>query len=284
MCEVQIKKEEINSILCYNFIYRGDRLMNEKIIKVFPESGQKKVLLVNNEKYGGLCIKKVQKDISFISRLKKEVNIQKELNCIYFPKVYYAEINESKCLIYEEYIEGDDLTKFIGKKSKFYNNETECLKILKELVIALSYVWDKNIVHRDIKPANIIIRSSNLKPVILDLGIAKNLNSKSVTQGAMWGTPGYSSPEQSFNKRDLFGKKSDMFSLGVVIYELFYSERPFRDVYDAAMVPCNFNKNNLQPSEEFKKIITKLLEKMPYNRYKNADTIIQEINKVIGGE
>lgn len=149
--------------------------MNEKIIKVFPESGQKKVLLVNNEKYGGLCIKKVQKDISFISRLKKEVNIQKELNCIYFPKVYYAEINESKCLIYEEYIEGDDLTKFIGKKSKLYNNETECLKILKELVIALSYVWDKNIVHRDIKPANIIIRSSNLKPVILDLGIAKNL-------------------------------------------------------------------------------------------------------------
>lgn len=258
--------------------------MNEEIIKTFPESGQKIVSLVKNVNYGGLCIKKVQKDVSFIARIKKEINIQKELNCIYFPKIYYTKIDESECLIYEEYIEGDDLTKYVGKNSKFYNNEKECLKILKELVIGLSYVWNQNIVHRDIKPANIIIRNSNLKPVILDLGIAKNLDSNSVTQGGMWGTPGYSSPEQSFNKRDLFGKKSDMFSLGVVIYELFYSERPFKDAYEAAMLQCDFYKNNLQPSENFKKIISKLLEKMPYNRYKNADAIIQEINQIIGGE
>ena len=187
-------------------------------------------------------------------------------------------------MIYEEYIDGNDLTKYIGKHSKFYNNETECLKILKELVIGLSFVWNQNVVHRDIKPANIIIRNSNQKPVILDLGIAKNLNSDSVTQGGMWGTPGYSSPEQSFNKRNLFGKKSDMFSLGVVIYELFYSERPFKDAYEAAMLPCDFFKNNLQPSESFQKILTKLLEKMPYNRYKNADLIIQDINQIIGGD
>ena len=59
----------------------------------------------------------------------------------------------------------------------------------------MSYVWNKNVVHGDIKPANIIIRNSTQKPVILDLGIAKNLDSKSVTQGGMWGIPGYSSPK-----------------------------------------------------------------------------------------
>ena len=123
--------------------------MNEEIIKTFPESGQKIVSLVKNENYGGLCIKKVQKDISFIARIKKEINIQKELNCIYFPKIYYAKIDESECLIYEEYIEGDNLTKYVGKNSKFYNNENECLKMLKELVIGLSFVWKKNVVHRD---------------------------------------------------------------------------------------------------------------------------------------
>lgn len=100
----------------------------------------------------------------------------------------------------------------------------------------------------------------------------------------MWGTPGYSSPEQSFNKRDLFGKKSDMFSLGVVIYELFYLERPFKDAYEAAVIPCDFYRNNLQPSEKFQKIIVKLLEKMPYNRYKNSYTIIQDIDQIVGGE
>lgn len=257
--------------------------MNEKIIKIFPESGQKIVSLVDNENYGGICIKKVQKDVSYIARIKKEINIQKTLNCIYFPKIYYAKIDENECLIYEEYIEGDDLTKCIGKNSKFYNNEIECLNMLKELVIGLSHVWDKNVVHRDIKPANIIIRNSNLKPVILDLGIAKDLDSNSITQGGMWGTPGYSSPEQSFNKRDLFGKKSDMFSLGVVIYELFYSERPFKDAYETARLNCDFYKNNLQPSKNFQKIISKLLEKMPYNRYKNAKAIIKDINYVIGG-
>lgn len=67
--------------------------------------------------------------------------------------------------------------------------------MLKEIVIGLSYVWNKNVVHRDIKPVNIIIRNSTQKPVILDLGIAKNLDSKSVTQCGMWGTPGYSSPK-----------------------------------------------------------------------------------------
>lgn len=60
--------------------------MNEKIIKIFPESGQKIVSLVDNENYGGICIKKVQKDVSYIARIKKEINIQKTLNCIYFPK------------------------------------------------------------------------------------------------------------------------------------------------------------------------------------------------------
>lgn len=258
--------------------------MSEEIIKTFPESGQKKVSLVKNKAYGGLCIKKVQKDIAHIARIKKEIDIQKKLDCEYFPKIYYAKIDESGCLIYEEYIEGEDLTKYVDKKSKFYNNENECLSILRDLVIGLSFVWDQNVVHRDIKPANIIIRKSNLKPVILDLGIAKDLDSSSITVGGMWGTPGYSSPEQSFNKRDLFGKKSDMFSLGVVIYELFYSERPFKDAYEAAILPCDFCKNNLQPSEGFQKILTKLLEKMPYNRYRNANAIIQEIDQIIGGE
>lgn len=258
--------------------------MNEEVIKVFPESGQKVVSLVKNKKYGGLCIKKIQKEVSFIARIKKEINIQKQLDCIYFPKIYDSKIDENECLIYEEFIDGNDLTEYIGKDSEYYNNESKCLGLLKELVIGLSFVWSQNIVHRDIKPANIIIRISNDKPVILDLGIAKDLDSKSVTQGGMWGTPGYSSPEQSFNKRDLFGKKSDMFSLGVVIYELYYSERPFKDAYEAAMLPCDFYKNNLQPSEEFKKIISKLLEKMPYNRYKNAEYIIKDIDKFIGGE
>lgn len=257
--------------------------MNDEVITTFPNSGQKIVSLVNNQKFGK-CIKKVQKNIDFISRINKEINIQKQLNCIYYPKIYYSDITEKNCLVYEEYIEGNDLSDYIGKDGKYYNNEIECINLLKELVTGLEYVWSKDIVHRDIKPANIRIRKINSKPVILDLGIAKNLNSNTITEGPMWGTRGYSSPEQRFNQRDLLGKRSDMFSLGIVIYELFFGEIPFKTDYELAYNSCDFNKNGLKPSEEFKNIISKMLEKQPFKRYKNSTSILKDINIYLGGE
>lgn len=259
----------------------GDAMIDE-LIKEFPNSGQKIVSLVKSTKFG-VCIKKIQKNVDYISRINKEINIQKQLNCIYYPKVYYSEITEDSCLIYEEFIDGNDLTDYVGIEGIYYDNEVECIKLLKELIIGLDFVWQKNVVHRDIKPANIIIRKSNNKPVILDLGIAKNLDSNTVTTGGMWGTRGYSSPEQRFNNRDLFGKRSDMFSLGIVIYELFYGEIPFKNDYELAFNSCDFNKNNLEPSEEFKSIISKMLEKQPFKRYKNALSILNDINKYLGG-
>lgn len=81
----------------------GEETLEEEIIKLFPESGQKKVFLVKNKKYG-VCIKKIQKDVSFVAKMKKEIDIQSKLDCIYFPKIYNAKINENECLIYEEYI------------------------------------------------------------------------------------------------------------------------------------------------------------------------------------
>ena len=256
--------------------------MKDELIKEFPSSGQKIVSLVNNSEYG-ICIKKIQKNVEFISRINKEINIKKDLNCEYYPKVYYTDINEQNCLIYEEYIEGEDLVEYIGINKQFYNNEFECIKFLRELVIGLEYIWNKNVVHRDIKPANIRIRQSSNKPVILDLGIAKNLNSSTVTEGGMWGTKGYSSPEQRFNNRDLFDKRSDMFSLGIVIYELFFGEIPFKNDYELAFNSCDFKKNDLQPSDNFKNIISKLLEKQPFKRYKNSAAILKDIDNYLGG-
>lgn len=256
--------------------------MNDELIKEFPGSGQKIVSLVNNSKFGK-CIKKVQKNVDYISRIKKEINIQKDLDCEYYPKVYFTDITEQNCLIYEEFIEGEDLTEYLGKDKIFFNNEVKCIELLKELVLGLEYIWNKNVVHRDIKPANVRIRQSSNKPVILDLGIAKNLDSSTVTEGGMWGTKGYSSPEQRFNNRDLFDKRSDMFSLGIVIYELFFGEIPFKNDYELAFNSCDFRKNDLQPSESFKNIISKLLEKQPFKRYKNSAAILKDIDNYLGG-
>lgn len=255
---------------------------DEEIVFTFPNSGQKKVCIVKNKKFGE-CIKKTQIGVESISRVKKEVDIQKNLNSEFFPKIYYYEFSDDKFLIYEEYIEGFCLREKIIKK-EYLGKEKEVMEFIKNSLMGLKCIWDKNIVHRDIKPENIIIRNSGV-PVILDLGIAKNLETGSISQqfGMMAGTISYSSPEQILNNRDIFGKKSDIFSLGIVAYEMFFCIKPFLSVHDTIYKNCNFNINGVKISPDFTKILEKMLEKMPYNRYKSGEQIIKDIDEIIGG-
>ena len=251
--------------------------MTEELIEEYSHSGQKIVKRIKHSEFG-ICIKKVQKNVDSISRMNKEISIQKELNNKYFPQIYDYTIDENNCVIYEEFIDGILLTDLIKDNSKYYHDEETCIELLKGLITALSYIWDKDIVHRDIKPDNIIIRKD--EPVILDLGIAKNLNSDSVTAGiGMWGTPCYKSPEQVLNNRELFGKRSDMFSIGVVIYEAFYSKKPFKNDWEAVMNQVEFDYD-ISISEGLKSIIKRLLEKLPYDRYRNAAAILREIERM----
>lgn len=253
--------------------------MTEEIIDTFPKSGQKKVYKILHQEYG-ICIKKEQLNLESIARVKKEIDFQNNLDCEYFPKIFYYEIDENHFLIYEEFIDGILLRDALQDK-KYYQNEKKCLYLLKEIVIGISYIWDNNIVHRDIKPENIIIR--NDKPVILDLGIAKNLNSNSVTAGGMAHTPGYASPEQFLNNRELFGKKSDMFSIGVVIYEAYFGKRPFRDNHETIFTTLTFD-DNINISVKTKEILQTLLAKLPYKRFRNSNVILSKINEILGDE
>ena len=90
----------------------------------------------------------------------------------------------------------------------YKNNQKLCLKLLLDLIEALDLIWNKSIVHRDIKPNNIKMRS-NGKPVILDLGIAKLLDSTDNLTTRMWFTPGYAPVEQFTNRIDLIDKRTD---------------------------------------------------------------------------
>lgn len=254
----------------------------EKVISVFPDSGQKIVSIVEHDNYGR-CIKKVSKKVDYISSMVKEINFQKNLNCEYYPKIFSFNIDETNCIIYEELIIGKNLDEIIRNDNIYLNNEHDCTRLLLELVIGLSFIWDMDIVHRDIKPANIIIREEDGKPVVLDLGIAKNLNSSTVTQGGMWGTECYASPEQILNNREIFGKKSDMFSLGVVIYELFYGIKPFHNNYDAILGNCNFNINDFYMSNDLQNIIRKMMEKKPHDRYRNSEQLLDDIKQISKG-
>lgn len=120
----------------------------------------------------------------------REVNIQNEFNSEYYPKIYFSEVNSDNILIYEEYIEGKDLWEILSGDNIYKYNQRLCLELLLDLINALDLIWNRSIVHRDIKPNNIKIRS-NGKPVILDLGIAKLLDSTDNLTTRMWFTQGY---------------------------------------------------------------------------------------------
>ncbi|NMA50480.1 MAG: protein kinase [Mollicutes bacterium] len=253
-------------------------MQEDEIIKQFT-SGQKSVALVKNKDYGK-CIRKTRNANTSTARMIREVEIQNTFDCNYYPKIYFSEVNSNNILIYEEYIEGEDLLEILKSNNIYKNNEIACLKLLQELIIALQYIWEKSIVHRDLKPSNIKLRN-NKTPVILDLGIAKILDSSDNITTSMWFTEGYAPIEQFNNQNKMIDKRTDFFSLGVIIYELFFDQRLFVSNEEVIKKIPSFKKEGFRNSTEFNLIISKLLEKKIFNRYRKAEDILSDIKKAL---
>jgi serine/threonine-protein kinase len=122
-----------------------------------------------------------------------------------------------------ELLDGSDLTKYCQKGNLLHLGEVT--KIITSVAQALDYAHCSGVVHRDIKPANImILKNGEVK--VTDFGIARVMTSSSTKTGAVIGTPSYMSPEQIVGHH--VDGRSDLFSLGVVFYELLTGEKPFQ--------------------------------------------------------
>jgi eukaryotic-like serine/threonine-protein kinase len=121
-----------------------------------------------------------------------------------------------------EYLEGESLLKYCRKGSLLPLRRT--LYVISETALALDYAHKQGVIHRDVKPANImLLRDGQIK--VTDFGIAKAVSSSQTKSGIVLGTPNYMSPEQ-INGHDIDGR-SDIFSLGVVLFELLTGQLPF---------------------------------------------------------
>ncbi|MFQ5649380.1 MAG: protein kinase [bacterium] len=153
------------------------------------------------------------------------------------------------------------------------------LQICKGLHVAHS----KNIVHRDIKPANIRVLSRD-RVKIMDFGIAKPTQGTVITgSGQQLGTPSYMSPEQVRGTTDI-DKRSDIFSFGVLLYEMLTSERPFSggDIYELMNSIINSEPQQISIDEkqfesELQTVISKCLQKQPEKRYRDFSHVIAEL-------
>jgi serine/threonine protein kinase len=202
---------------------------NYKFLSILGEGGMAIVYLAENTMLGSLVAIKVLKEdfvsnknvrSRFLDEAKKMVKV-KHPNIIQVMDLIDA---GDIVAIVMEYIEGLTLKDLIDDKGKLSNYEID--SIFLQILIALQHVHEAGYVHRDIKPSNFMItKNGDIK--LADFGIAKDKNSTVFTEtGIQMGTPMYMSPEQikSFKDVDL---RSDIYSLGIVLYEMVYGSFPF---------------------------------------------------------
>ncbi len=264
--------------------------MRAEYIENIATGGQKEVSLYFNDERGKV-VKKTGKcsSLASLERIKREVGILESIQSPYFPMIYEFSYDlDGNFVIWEEYIDGQTLLECASDLV----TEVAIIDFIIELVKGLSILWNKNIVHRDIKPENLLIRNDNQLKII-DLGIAKNLDAESLTKTHLiMGpcTPVYASPEQLRNDKRAIDKRSDFFSIGILMATLLQRVHPF----SPEIIPGSLGiiENILSDkyviktiSSETKSIINKLLSNKPYNRYRTHKQLLialEERRKELG--
>ncbi len=181
-----------------------------------------------------------------------------------------------------QYIEGLSLQNWITSRKKF--SASDVVKIMIQLCDALDFAHKTGIVHRDIKPANILLDHKG-KPHICDFGVA-HVEMSTITQtGATIGTPSYMSPEQVMGKK--IDKRSDIFSLGAILYELLTGRRPFDGESITTVIYKIVNEEAPSPTkvrkgiaEEFGPIVSKALAKDPERRYNSCSELANDLKRI----
>jgi eukaryotic-like serine/threonine-protein kinase len=207
-----------------------------------------------------------------IARFKNEALAASRLNHPAIVGIYDYGENKQVAFIAMEYVQGRGLRDFLARQERF--GLQEVMSIMSQLLDALDFAHDNGVVHRDIKPANIIM-TPNGRLKVADFGIARIDRSNLTQVGTIMGTPAYMSPEQYAGEQ--VDRRSDIFSCGVVLYELLTGVKPFEGPTESVGYKiCHEPHRN--PSEVkpegvpavFDAILAKALAKKAGDRYASA--------------
>ena len=213
------------------------------------------------------------------ARFKREAQAVAKLNHPNIVAIHEVSEFKHRPFFAMEHVEGLSLREVI-KQGK--STIAQIIVLAKQLCEGLQEAHEAGIIHRDIKPSNIIIDRKN-RPKLLDFGLATIKGADKLTKtGSTLGTAGYMSPEQAEGKE--VDQRSDIFSLGVVLYELITGRRPFEGDTDAAVAraiisttPEPIARYKSGATGELQQIVNKALTKDPSLRYQHADDMLSDL-------
>jgi serine/threonine protein kinase len=233
----------------------------------------------------------VESDREYVDRIMREARIAADLNHPNIVHIYdFGEFKDSvktggydgRTYISMEFIEGRSL-KALLKESERLENKI-ILKVSLQIAEALAYAHKRNVFHRDIKPENILITTDD-QVKLLDFGLAKSANVSTMTKEQVLGTPYYMSPEQADGDQNI-DYRTDIFSFGIVLYELVTHERPFHgDTFDVVKhsiqtkEPVPVAELNRDAARGFQKVIDKCIAKKREDRYQSATEVIKALRR-----
>lgn len=231
-----------------------------------------------------------------LARFRHEGQIMAKLEHQAIVHVYTVGEHEGVHYIVSSYVPGGTLADFIRnlKDTERRVSPADAASIVATIGEALDYVHHHGVIHRDVKPSNVMVKkdaSGELQPMLTDFGLAKHADLKTITvPGQIAGTPSYMSPEQILAQRVTIDHRTDIYSLGVVLYELLTLKTPFEgDSMEAIMRAISFDRPKsvraLNPgvSRDLETICHKALEKRPEDRYQSAGQMAADLRSFVQG-
>ena len=220
-------------------------------------------------------------DLNFVTKFRTEAQSAAGLEHPNIVNIYDVGSEKGMHYIVMEYVEGITLKTYIEKKGQLSFKEAVSIAI--QVGRGIEAAHSKGIIHRDIKPQNIII-STEGKVKVTDFGIARAASSNTISSDVM-GSVHYSSPEQARN--GFVDGKSDIYSLGIVMYEMVTGRVPFDGDTTVAVAIQHLQEEIVPPSAyapnlpiSMEKIILKCTMKKPEDRYQTADELIADLKLV----
>ncbi len=268
-------------------LYAGDQLDQYRLESLVASSGMASIFRATDLRNGDIAAIKVphpqaECDPIFHERFRREIEIGNRLQHPGIRRVFPAD-DQSRLYMAMEWLDGRLLRQVLGEDGRF--SIQRAVSIALEILDALDYMHGHGVVHRDLKPENIMLDSAgHIK--IIDFGIASCSGSRRLTFGKLsqvMGSPDYISPEQVKNKRG--DARSDLYALGVILYEMLTGATPFRGVNPFAVMNARLVSSppppgeiNAEISPGLQAIVLRALERDPNLRYASAQEFAHNLS------